>query len=438
MFRLKKIFNHSGFRKYFVNTSWLFVENILRIIAGLFVGIYVARYLGPGKFGIFSYALAFVALFGAVAELGVSSITVRDLVNYPYKRDIYLGTVFWLKAAGGVLALGIIGIAVQFISNDPKTTLYIFIIAIGLLFQSFEVVNFYFQSKVLSKYVSICKLTQLALSSLLKLYLVFVKADLFWFVFVSLIDQVSLAIAYIFTYWRQGIGMFFSYFQFRVAKEMLGNSWPIAFSGLLTMLLFRIDQVMIKSMLSSEAVGQYAVAVQLSEVWYFIPMIVTSSLFPTVINAQKANQSLYRDRFLRLHSLLAWIAIGIILPMTIFSNWLVALLYGKAYSQSGQALMILIWSVIFVFLGNASKRWFLAENLQHLLFIRTVLGVVSNILLNIALIPAYGIKGAAIATLVSYALAYYISYLFNPKLKFLFILITKSLNPRYLIDGWDK
>lgn len=436
--RFKEIFNHSGFRRYFTNTSWLFAERVLRIIAGLFVGIYIARYLGPERFGIYSYSFAFAALFGAIAKLGLDSIAVRDLVNHSDKRDIYLGTVFWLKVVGGVLTLGIIGIAVRFISNDPTINIYIFIIASGLLFQSFEVVDFYFQSKVLSKYVSICKLTQLTLSSLLKLYFIFIRADLFWFVLVGLIDQMSLAISYVFAYWRQRIGMFFNHFQIRIAKEMLKNSWPMVFSGFSTMVLFRIDQLMIKGILSSKDVGQYAVAVQLSEVWYFVPMIVTSSLFPAVLNAQKASQKLYHDRLLRLNSLLAWTAIVIALPMTFLSGWLVTSLYGKAYGQSGQALMILIWSDVFVFLGNASKRWFLAENLQYLLLGRITLGVVSNVFLNIMLIPAYGIKGAAMATLVSYALTYYISYLFHPKLRFLFIMTTKSLHPRHLMDNWGK
>lgn len=434
----KRNFNDKGFRRYFANTSWLFAEKVLRIIAGVFVGIYVARYLGPERFGVYSYSFAFVAIFGVIAKLGLDSITVRSLVNFSDKRDTCLGTAFWLKAAGGILTLGIIGVVTRFISGDPAANLYIFIIASGLLFQSFEVVDFYFQSKALSKYVSICKLIQLTLSSFLKLYFIFIGAGLFWFVLISLIDQVSLAISYVFAYWRQGIKTFLGHFHFQTAKEMLKSSWPMIFSGFSTMLLLHIDQLMIKSILNSEAVGRYAVAVQLSEVWYFIPMILTSSLFPAILNAQKVNQKLYHDRLLRLHSLLAWTAIGIALPMTFLSNWLVLLLYGEAYSQSGQALMILIWAGIFVFLGNAGKKWLLAENLQHLLLPRMILGVISNVFLNIILIPAYGIKGAAIATLVSYALTYYISYLFNSKLKFFFIMTTKSLHPRYLMDRWGK
>ena len=126
---------------------------------------YVARYLGPEQFGIFNYATAFVALFGAIAKLGLDGIVVRDLVNHPQERDVYLGTAFWLKLCRGSSGDGLLAIAVRFTSNDATTNLYIFIIASGLIFQSFDVVDFYFQSKVLAKYVSICRLMQLALSS---------------------------------------------------------------------------------------------------------------------------------------------------------------------------------------------------------------------------------------------------------------------------------
>jgi O-antigen/teichoic acid export membrane protein len=83
--------------RYFANTSWLFGEKILRMIVGLFVGIWVARYLGPEQFGLLSYAQSFVGLFTAIATLGLDGIVVRELVKDPSRRDELIGTAFWLK-----------------------------------------------------------------------------------------------------------------------------------------------------------------------------------------------------------------------------------------------------------------------------------------------------------------------------------------------------
>jgi O-antigen/teichoic acid export membrane protein len=400
----------------------MFGEQILRMITGLLVGIWVARYLGPDQFGVFSYAIAFVAIFSSVAKLGLDSIVVRDLVNNPESRDDYLGTAFWLKIVGAVVALTIIAFATEFTSNDRTINLYIFIIASGIIFQSFEVVDFYFQSKVLSKFVSICKITQLLFSSLLKVYLVITGADLLWFVIVSLVDQVLLALTLFIVYRYQKLGNFYNHFDVATAKRQLKDSWPMIFSSLVVMIYMRIDQIMIKEMMGEKEVGLYSAAVRLSEAWYFIPMVITNSLFPAIVNAKQISEKLYYARLQRLYTFMVWFAIAVALPMTFLSDWLVILLYGEAYRLAGQVLMIQAWAGIFVFLGVASGAWLTSENLQHLAFYRTFSGVVVNVLLNIILIPSYGLTGAAIATVISYMIAGFLFDFFHKNTKAIFFM----------------
>lgn len=400
----------------------MFGEQILRMIAGLLVGIWVARYLGPEQFGVFSYATAFVAIFGSLAKLGLDGIVVRDLVNEPHKKDLYLGTAFWLKLVGALITFIIVAFATLFTSNDYTTNLYIFIIASGIIFQSFEVIDFYFQSKVLSKFVSLCKMAQLLLSSLLKVYFVLTGADLFWFVVVSLIDQIALATTLYIAYKYQKLENFYRYFDSEVAKNFLKNSWPLVFSGLVVMIYMRIDQIMIKEMLGSQEVGVYSAAVRLSEAWYFIPMVITSSLFPAIVNAKKVSKELYYTRLQRLYTFMVWTAIAIALPITFLSDWLVNLLYGKEYMGAGQVLMIQTWAGLFVFLGVASSSWLTSENLQTIAFYRTFAGAIINIVLNLLLIPIYGIAGAAVATLVSYMFAGFLFDIFNHNTKKIFLM----------------
>jgi O-antigen/teichoic acid export membrane protein len=413
---------HQGFRRYFSNTSWMFAEQVLRILAGLFVGIYVARYLGPQQFGVYSYATAFVALFGAIAKLGLDNIVVRDLVQNPEQRDVYLGTAFWLKLIGAILLLITLAVAVQFSSNDATTNLYIFIIASGLVFQSFEVVDFYFRSKVLSKYVSIAKLSQLGLSSLLKLYFIFIQADLFWFVLVSLIDQISLALSLAFAYWRKKMGSFYRHFEFGTAKNLLRDCWPLMLSGIAIATYMRIDQIMIKEMIGEREVGLYSAAVRLSEAWHFVPVIITTSLFPAIVNARMTDKEVYNKRLQRLYSSMVWMAITIAVPMTFLSNWVVELLYGIAYHEAGQVLMIHIWAGVFVALGATSSSWLISENLQQMALYRTLSGAISNVILNLILIRNYGIVGAAISTVISYMIAGFIFDLFSNKTRKMFFM----------------
>jgi PST family polysaccharide transporter len=79
--------------------------------------------------------------------------------------------------------------------------------------------------------------------------------------------------------------------------------------------------------------------------------------------------------------------------------------FGQRYAEAGQILSIHIWTAVFVFLGVASGKWFIAENRQVLAFQRVACGMVINIVLNIVWIPEYGASGAAFATLVSQAVS---------------------------------
>ena len=236
---IKHIINNAlinpGFRRYFANTSWMFAEQVLRMLTGLLVGIWVARYLGPAQFGVFSYAIAFASLFGSIAKLGLDGIVVRDLVREPGNRNRYLGTAFWLKLVGALLMLGAVALATQLTSSDRSENLYIIIIASGAI------------------------------------------------------------------------------------------------------------------------------------------------------------------------------------PMTFMGNWLVTLLYGNAYKESGPALVISIWAGVFVFYGCARGQWLLAENMQKYGLICTSVGAITNIGLNYVLLGRIGIIGAAIATVLSKAVPVIVIPLFFHK-----------------------
>jgi O-antigen/teichoic acid export membrane protein len=403
--QLTALKNNKGFIRYLRNSSWMMGEKFLRIIAGLLVGIWVARYLGPEQFGLFSYVIAFTAIFSGIAKLGLDGIMVRELVNHPEKSETYLGTAFWLKFIGAFIVMGLMSAIMSFTSNDANTNLFIFIIIAGLVFQSFEVVEFYFQSQVLAKIVSICKVIQLALSSIIKITLMLNEAELFWFVVVTAFDVLSLAVSYFIAYKIRKRPSFFKSFDLSIAKKLLKDSWPLMLTSLVIMIYMRIDQIMIKEILGVYEVGLYSAAVKLSEAFYFIPMIITASLFPAILNAKNNSEELYRKRLQRLYTFMVWLAVVIAIPMTFLSDWLVLILFGQVYQEAGQVLIIHIWAAVFVFLGVSFSKYLLTENLTKIAFKRTMIGAISNILLNLWMIPVYGVKGAAIATLLSQFIA---------------------------------
>lgn len=430
----RELLNHAGFMKYLKNTSWLFGEKILRLTMGVFVGIWIARYLGPRQFGILNYAQSFVGLFAVTASLGLDGIVVRELIKNENKTDELIATAFYLKLMGGVISIILLVIAINLMSNDNYTNLLFLIIASATLFQTFNVIDFYFQSKVLSRYVVYSNTISLFVSSVVKIVFILNKAPLLSFAWVILFDSIILAMGFIYFFIKKTRFKIQNFnFNKQTALALLKDSWPLFLSSIVISIYMKIDQIIINQLLGSKEVGQYAAAIRLSEAWYFIPMVIASSLFPAIISAKKQSEELYNSRLQKLYDLMVWMSVIIALPMTFLSNWIVRILYGSEYDEAGNVLMIHIWTGVFVFLGVAFSGYLTAENKTKKAFYRTLLGAVLNVILNYVLIPIYGICGSAIATLLGQFFANYVYDIFDKDLYQQLKMKTKSFFPIHLL-----
>lgn len=417
-----------GLQKILANTGWLFADKILRLGVGLVVVIWVARYLGPEQFGLINYAMAFVALFGSVATLGFNGIVVRDLVNKPETANATLGTAFILQVMGGFLAFGLAVFAISFARPDNDLAkLMVAVLSFVMVFKSTEVVKYWFESQVKSMYSVWVENGAFLAFAAVKIILILTKAKLMAFVWATFAEGALVAIGLLSVYaWRGGkLNAWQPHYQ--RAQSLLKDSWPLIISGLAIMVYMRIDQIMIGQMLGDKAVGVYSAAVKISEIWYFIPIAICASVFPTLLEAKKKSEELYYRRLQKLYDLMVILALMVAIPMTFLSNLVVNLLFGDNYMEAGGVLAIHIWAGLFVFLGVAGSRWFLAENLQKITFFRTCSGGILNIFLNWLLIPFLGVVGAAIATVVSQATASVLLNVIMPKTRAIFIMQMKSL-----------
>ena len=426
---MRNFLTNQGFRKYFANTSWLLGERILRMVISLFVGIYVARYLGPERYGLLSYTLSFVWLFSALASFGLDDILVRELVNHPDKRQDLLGTVFWLKVCGTVVMGTAIVVVLQFKTEDQQTYWLIAIITFGFLFQATNVVELYFQAQVQSKFTVRAQVVQLFITSLLKIYLVWNEAKLVWFALALMLDQAVIAVLFLIFYrWKVENFPFLS-LSWEKTKLLIRDAWPLIFTGMVVSIYMKIDQVMLKEMLNAKAVGVYAAAVKLCEAWYFVPTVVTASLYPAIISAKQKNEQVFQDRLQKLYDLMVWGSIAVALPTSITADWLIYILYGIEFKEAADVLRIYIWAGLFVSIGVASSKWLVAKNLEIYSFYSTAIGAILNVIFNLWLIPIYGIIGATLATLISYSTVAYFSLFIFTKTRKNFWVATHSFNP---------
>jgi len=419
-------FKSETFKRYFKNTSWLFAEKIIRILISFLITVLVIRYLGPEQFGLLSYAISFYGLFTAISVLGLENISIRELVKYPEKRDNILGSVFLLRLVGGIVTLILIALTLFISGESTDISILILIISTSAIFQSFSVIDYYFRAEVKAKYSVYVMTGSVLFTSSLKILLIILEAPLIYFAIVFSVEFFVAATGFLLAYKRNKLKMIKWKFHKKTAVNLLKDSWPLILSGLVVSVYMKIDQVMIRTMLDSKELGYYAAAVRLSEAWYFIPVALTNAIFPAVINAKKASNEFYINRIQKLYDILAWMAISIAVPVSIFSKDIINVIFGAEFQSAAPVLTIYIWAGVAVFLGVASSQYLITENYTKLSFSRNFVGMIFNVALNFILIPKYGIVGAAVATLISYSLATFSIILF-PKTRKQFFMMMKSM-----------
>jgi PST family polysaccharide transporter len=410
------------------NTGWLLADRIIRLGVGLCVGVWIARYLGPAQYGLLSYSQAFVSLFAMFATLGLDGIVVRDIVRDPSCRDETLGSAFLLKLAGGFLTMLLaVGSVCLLRPDDRLTWLLVAIIATGTVFQAFDVVDFWFQSQVLSKFTVVARNAAFLIVAVLKIILLLNQAPLVAFALAGLVEIVLGAAGLVTACKVHGHRLKLWQGNLTRAKVLLRESWPLILSGMVIMIYMRIDQIMIGQMLGPREVGLYSAALTISEAWYFVPMAIVSSVMPSIVEAKSVSEALYSERVQKLFSLVAVLGYAIAIPVSFLANLIIAMLYGASFHESAAVLTIHIWAGLFVSLGVARNPWILSEGLTKYSFAATVIGALVNIVLNYFFIPAYGIIGAAIATVVAQFFAAYAANLFYARTRVIFVKQTKAI-----------
>lgn len=397
------VLNHGGFRKYFKNTGWMFFGQMFNIIS-VVVGIWLARYLGPENFGIFSYVLAFVGLFSFITGFGVNDILTRDLVAHPEKRDKLLGTAFFINLGSGFLVFLIVAITTQFISDSRFVKILMIIWSTNFFISAFSVISRYFVATVQSKKNAIVQVICVTLISLFKILLIISGKGILFLIVIFLFDYIFSNFLYLFFYYKSGLNPLSWRFDKKIFKGLLSVSWLLMLSAAAASIYTKIDQVMVKNYLGDASVGLYAAAVKLVEVWYFIPGIICSSLFPAIINARLSDTKKYYNRLSGLYKMLSAIAVLIAIPLVICSGWLINLFYGSAYAAASPVLQVYIWSSLGLFLNFGLTQQLLAENRIKFLFAINLVAMLLNVALNLVFIPKFGMVGAAWATLFSYLL----------------------------------
>lgn len=381
------------------NIGWLAGEKLLRIAVAVLVGAWVARHLGPERFGVLSYAIAFVAIFQAACQLGLDAIVVRDIAQRPADAPAVLGTALRLRLAAGMLGSATALATMALLRPGDTEALWLTaLLAGGLLFQAADTVDLWFQSQLQSRRSVLAKTVAVVGANGVRVMAILAGAGPAVFAALVLLEAALVATALALMYRRAPTRDPWRWAR-PLAGPLLREGWPLLAAGLAVLLYMRLDQILLRELVGEQALGLYAAAQQLSTVGYFLPMIVCSSAAPELARLHAESPAAYREALRRLFRL-CWLLSLTLAALTILAaDLLVALLFGPAYAGAAEVLRWHVLALVPVSLGLAQSLWITHERRPALALQRTLVGLAVSLGLNLLLIPRWGATGAAIAYL---------------------------------------
>ncbi len=397
------------------NSIWIISDKILRLLIGLIIGAWVARYLGPKLFGTLSYVVSYITLFQAVASFGIDAIVVRDLTKQKNISGEIIASTFFLKLISGIVAW-MCAIILMGINNGLNSELVILTTIVGssIIFQSSECFDLWFQSQSNSKKTFVAKLVAYLFTNSLKIFFILNHAPLYTFAILITLEALLI-----------GITLFLSFLKSptdsklvvskKIVISLIKEGWPLMLSSLFVAVYMRIDQILIKSFIGEKKLGIYSAILPLSNIWQFIPISLGVSLAPFVTKAKNESEESYwkmLDKIFSAFSLLAWI---VIIPTIIFSKFIINILYGDQYIEGALILSIYIFTNLFINLGVAQNLWLINDNKVLISLYKTLIAAIFSLLCNLFFIPRFGLIGAATIAVFSQSVSAIFSNVFFSK-----------------------
>jgi O-antigen/teichoic acid export membrane protein len=392
--------------KYLKNTSWLLADNALKLIVGLFVGGWVARHLGPEEFGIYSYTISFIAIFGGIATLGLDNIVVRELVRKEDGTEEILATSFILKVFGACISSVLLFMSLLLLDLSHEIKTIALVMGFSFCFQTSNVIKLYFQSIVKSKYFVMANVVSVLIGAIIKIFLILSNAPLIEFAKVLLFDSFSLAILLLFFFIKNTCFKISDYSFNRVlAKRLIKESWPLVFATIASVIKLKLGHVMLGSLGSFEEVGYYAAALRISELWFVIPLLLGSSIYPALIKAREEGPSILRARVLIITKIMLVFAIPFAIFVSFISEFLMVFLFGEEFEAAGLYLSIQIWSGLpYVVLFAYSQVTYIEGKTKIHLYL-SLFSIISIVIFNYWLIQLFNGVGAVYSSLITTLLA---------------------------------
>lgn len=415
------------------NASWIIVCRVVQSFLTLLITMLTARYLGPSNYGLINYAASVVAFVVPIMQLGLGNVLVQEMVNAPDEEGEINGTALVMSFCSALLCIVGVIVFASFANAGEKNTLIVCALySVLLIFQSFELIKYWYQAHYLSKYSAITSLIAYGLVSAYKMFLLITGKSVFWFAVSNALDYLIISVGLLFIYHKLG-GKKLT-FSWICARRLFSKSKYYIISDMMVAVFSHTDRIMLKLMMDDAATGYYSAAAGCAGMANFVYIAIMDSARPAIFEALKVSKEKFEKRLAQLYSVIIYLSLFQSIVVVLFSSLIIHILYGNGYNDAVPALRIAIWYTTFSFIGTIRNIWILAEGQQRWLWIINLSGALANVVFNYLTIPFMGIMGAAWASLLTQLFAnVVISYLIKDTRHNTSIML-RGLNPSLIIE----
>ena len=419
--------------KNIANAGWIIGCRVIQALLGVVISMLTARYLGPAQFGVINYAAAIVAFVTPIMKLGLTHVIVQEVVYSPEDEGKILGSSMIMSLISSVFCImGVVAFSMIANPEDKQTTVVCFLYSILLIAQATEIIQYWFQAKLISKYPSVVSVIVYIIISIYKAVLLLAKMSIGWFAISNAIDHLIIGIVLIIIYKKKSNHKL--QFSFDWAKKLLGKGKFFIVSSMMITIFAQTDKIMLKFMAGDVATGIYSAASTCAAMTSFVFVAIIDSMRPTIVEYKKKNSSLYETNICRLYAIIIFLALAQSLAMTLLAKPIIWILYGKEYFDAISVLQIVVWYTTFSYIGSVRNVWILAEEKQRHLWIINLSGAVTNVVLNVFLINLWGAIGAAVASVITQIFTNVVIGFIVKPIRYNNVLMMKSFNPKVLQD----
>ena len=348
------------------NAGWLIAGQIYHMVLAFVVGLLTARYLGPSNYGLINYAATYTSFFSSFCTLGINSIIVKNFVDHPEEEGETIGSAIVLRAISSVLSVIMI-LCITLIADKGETITHIVVLlcGVGVIFQVMDTLNYWFQSRLQSKYAAIAAMISCTIVSIYKVWLLVTGKSVVWFAISTSIDYAVIALVLLIIYKKNNGPKFI--FSITKAKELFSSSYHFILAGLMVSIYASTDRFMLKQLLNEAEVGYYSTAVSVCSAWVFVLSAITDSIYPDILQSFNSDKNIFEEKNKQLYAIVFYVSIIASCLLSVFAEPIVYILYGNDYLPAAAPLRVITWYTAFSYLGVARNAWVVCYRKQNYL-----------------------------------------------------------------------